>query len=95
MSNLTLQKTDETLKPQEGKTLLSKPSDVRMIDPSDPNFDELEETFEIAPMSRTSINDSKLPTPDQEIFLTQRNLVRNSLRVMMIPKHYNRFLKTS
>ena len=40
-----------------------------MIDPSDSNFDELEETFKITPMSRMSIDNSKLPTPDQETFL--------------------------
>ena len=56
-------------------------SDVRVVDPPDPDFDKLEETFDVVPLARTSIDDSKLPTPDQENFLDKEELISESTEV--------------
>ena len=73
--------TDEVLEPQEDedKPNASEPTDVHVIDPSDPNFDELEEAFEITHISKTSIDESTLPTPDQEIFLDDEQPTSESI----------------
>ena len=42
---------------------------VEIIDPNDPECDELEDKIEATPLARTSIDESDLPTLDQEIFL--------------------------
>ena len=41
---------------------------VKVIDTDEPFYDELGDVIDATPLARTSINESYLSTPDQEIF---------------------------
>ena len=51
--------------------LITEVSDVRIIDLNEPSSDDLEEAFEVMPLTRSLIDDSNLPTPDKEFFLDE------------------------
>ena len=62
-----LQEVD--LDPLTKDTSTIETSDAHLIDANYSVFDELEDAFDVAPMVRTSIDESNLPTTHQEYFL--------------------------
>ena len=65
-----LQEVD--LDPLTKDTSTIETSDAHLIDTNYSVFDELEDAFDVAPMVRTSIDESNLPTTYQEYFLHEK-----------------------